>query len=450
VRRARLALLLLLALALGIGATLFVTSRLGGNGEILLEAKVDPGVDPFVPPGPVVSTQPSQGPAEASAPPSSPPTSVEPSGSPMRVGPSPSPSPSENPLAIYGSSGSNGDCDTARLVASLTADSTKAAAWASVLGITPDQIPDLVATFLSATLRHDTRVTNYGFANGTGTERQAVLEAGTAVLVDPTGVPVTRCLSGNPLRPAKAVSGTPTYTGTKWPGFDPSTVVASTTEPISVKRSQGAVVTPVATPIPTAAPTPSQSISSTAPPASAPPATATPSFEPAAGDLVVDGGFEDGVVAPWGTGIYEPRADIFWGAADASAVAAGSDAHSGAVALFITNGSSLAPNVYRTMSQAVAVTAGAQYCLSFWAKSLGSQPGILSFPLNVAWSSRITVLGGSYDWTEYAGTLTAESDSFDVRLISENQGSILVDDIEMTPGACAVPVGPVLPGQPAR
>jgi hypothetical protein len=42
-------------------------------------------------------------------------------------------------------------------------------------------------------LRSDTVVTNHGFANGCSTTIPAVLQAGTAVLVDDKGVPVTKC-----------------------------------------------------------------------------------------------------------------------------------------------------------------------------------------------------------------------------------------------------------------
>jgi hypothetical protein len=72
-------------------------------------------------------------------------------------------------------------------------------------------------------LRSDTRVTNHGFRDGWATPYQAVLQAGTAVLVDNTGVPRARCACGNPLTPPQAVPTTPTYQGTPWPGFTPGT-----------------------------------------------------------------------------------------------------------------------------------------------------------------------------------------------------------------------------------
>lgn len=431
--------ILLVVLGIGIGGTLYLTRGQGGNKEILLEPVSNPGPDPYTP---QLGALPSVAAATGNPATTNPAITNGATPGPVATATLPTANPGQQTtaLAIYGGSGSNVVCDKAKLVAFLQANPAKAAAWASTLGITPDQIPAFVAALEPAVLSHDTRVTNHGFANGQATERQSILQAGTHVLLDAAGVPVTRCLCGNPLLPAKAVSGPPTYTGTQWTGFNPSTVVASTQLPLSLQGGGPGVTTGPTVTLP--APT------TTAPPT--PEVTAPPSYQPAAGNLVVDGGFEDGLVAPWGTGIYEPRAEIFWGAAQASASVVTTDAHSGANALLINNASTIAPQIYRTMSQAVPVKSGAAYCLTFWVKSPGAQPGILSFPLENTWGSRIAVQGGSEDWTEYAGTVTAQTGSFDVRLISENQGSILVDDIELTAGVCVVSIGPVPPGQSAR
>ena len=52
-----------------------------------------------------------------------------------------------------------------------------------------------------------------------------MLQAGTAVLVDAYGVPRVKCNCGNPLTAPTPVTTTPSYTGTRWPGFSPTTVV---------------------------------------------------------------------------------------------------------------------------------------------------------------------------------------------------------------------------------
>jgi hypothetical protein len=83
-------------------------------------------------------------------------------------------------------------------------------------------------------LRTDTRVTNHGFSNGVATPRQAVLQAGTAVLVDSFGVPRVRCSCGNPLTepaplpshlPAATDAGQVTLVGQPWSGWNPQQVV---------------------------------------------------------------------------------------------------------------------------------------------------------------------------------------------------------------------------------
>jgi hypothetical protein len=77
----------------------------------------------------------------------------------------------------------------------------------------------------------DTRVTNHGYRDGTATGYQAVLQAGTAVLVDGHGVPRTRCACGNPLTPPVAQQTTPTQTGDSWPSYRSSNVVVVTPAP---------------------------------------------------------------------------------------------------------------------------------------------------------------------------------------------------------------------------
>jgi hypothetical protein len=76
-------------------------------------------------------------------------------------------------------------------------------------------------------------VTNHGFADGTATPRQSVLQAGTSVMVDRYGVPRVRCSCGNPLtEPAPVASlatatsdGTFVVVGQPWQQWNPSAVV---------------------------------------------------------------------------------------------------------------------------------------------------------------------------------------------------------------------------------
>ncbi len=50
------------------------------------------------------------------------------------------------------------------------------------------------------TLTKDTQLTNHSFTAGDAKAYQAILQKGTAVLVDKDGKPVTRCRCGNPLK----------------------------------------------------------------------------------------------------------------------------------------------------------------------------------------------------------------------------------------------------------
>jgi hypothetical protein len=97
---------------------------------------------------------------------------------------------------LYGGTRDNATCDRDRLVAYLEQSPDKAAAWAATLGIQPSQIRSYVATLTTVVLRSDTRVTNHGYVNSRATVIPAVLQAGTAVLVNQYGEPVVKCFCG--------------------------------------------------------------------------------------------------------------------------------------------------------------------------------------------------------------------------------------------------------------
>ncbi len=125
---------------------------------------------------------------------------------------------------LYGGTRDLGSCDAAKMVDFLEANPDKAAAWASVRGIDADDIRSYVATLTSVVLTTDTRVTNHGFSGGRATTIAAVLQAGTAVLVDDHGIPVVKCNCGNPLTAPRPVA-TPTYAGRRWSGFSETRIV---------------------------------------------------------------------------------------------------------------------------------------------------------------------------------------------------------------------------------
>ncbi|HEX7132954.1 MAG TPA: DUF6777 domain-containing protein [Iamia sp.] len=119
---------------------------------------------------------------------------------------------------LYGGTQREGDCDTAQLATFLANDRAKADAWAGVVGIPVGDVPSYIDRLTPVVLRSDTRITNHGFSNGRATAIQAVLQAGTAVLVDDRGRPVTKCYCGNPLGPP--APSAQRYRGSRWDGFD--------------------------------------------------------------------------------------------------------------------------------------------------------------------------------------------------------------------------------------
>ena len=127
--------------------------------------------------------------------------------------------------ALYGGTKNNATCSPDQLVAFLQANPDKGAAWAGVLGINQADIATYVKGLTPILLTRDTRVTNHGFANGKATTIPAVLQAGTAVMVDRYGVPRVKCGCGNPLTEPTPVTTATKVRGNPWAGFSVSTTV---------------------------------------------------------------------------------------------------------------------------------------------------------------------------------------------------------------------------------
>lgn len=140
---------------------------------------------------------------------------------------------------LYGGTRDERTCDVDQLGAFLAADPSLAAAWASVPGIEPSAIPTYLDDLTEARLAADTRVRNHGYRDGAATPQEAVLQRGTAVLVDDRGVPRVRCACGNPLSepqlvPAQVDRGSASTVGESWPGYreDAVVVVRPAPEPV--------------------------------------------------------------------------------------------------------------------------------------------------------------------------------------------------------------------------
>lgn len=126
---------------------------------------------------------------------------------------------------LYGGT-ENSTCDVAKLANFLSENPDKARAWSGVFGISRSEIPYYLDSLTPVVLTSDTWVTNHSYAGGEATPFQAILQAGTAVLVDDAGVPRVRCSCGNPLAPsASAPLARYNVTGNRWKGYQPTSVV---------------------------------------------------------------------------------------------------------------------------------------------------------------------------------------------------------------------------------
>ncbi|MFI2369100.1 DUF6777 domain-containing protein [Streptomyces sp. NPDC018833] len=138
---------------------------------------------------------------------------------------------------LYGGAQETASCDVEALVRHLGADGAgldtardkgkgkdkdkdkdKVRAFAKGAGIDQQDIAPFLRGLTPVVLRADTRITGHGFRDGEAAAFQAVLQAGTAVLVDEYGAPRVRCAGGNPLKPPVAVRRPVVVEGTAWAG----------------------------------------------------------------------------------------------------------------------------------------------------------------------------------------------------------------------------------------
>ncbi|MEV4335029.1 DUF6777 domain-containing protein [Streptomyces sp. NPDC049597] len=120
---------------------------------------------------------------------------------------------------LYGGSHQIASCDVEAQVRLLATDQDKARAFAEGTGVDRADIPQFLRGLTSVVLRSDTRITGHSFRDGKAVGYQAVLQTGTAVLVDQYGAPRVRCAGGNPLKPPVAVKRAVVTKGDAWPGY---------------------------------------------------------------------------------------------------------------------------------------------------------------------------------------------------------------------------------------
>ncbi|MGW8778155.1 DUF6777 domain-containing protein [Streptomyces sp. NPDC055796] len=268
-----------------------VLTRPGGSpsarGEVFLQPASATGPDPFTESTAVQEAVP-------------PPRSPAPSARSATPGTTATRTISGSAPGLYGGTLSVASCDVEQQVRVLTAQPAKNGAFASALGIRPESVPGYLRALTPVQLRTDTRVTNHGYRDGRATAFQAVLQAGTAVLVDERGVPRVRCACGNPLGAPVALAADPQRRGQPWSSYEPSKVVVIAPSATVVHEfviydhqdrrwfergrgdHQGKHDKPVPPPVlPPAEPTPSHPAPATsAEPPSPPPASHTPDGPP--------------------------------------------------------------------------------------------------------------------------------------------------------------------------
>ncbi|MET8770033.1 DUF6777 domain-containing protein [Streptomyces sp. NPDC004658] len=125
-------------------------------------------------------------------------------------------------------------CDVERHIGDLAADEARADAFAQVAGVTRSALPGYLRGLTPVVLGADTRVTNHAYRDRRAARYQAVLQAGTAVLVDDRGVPRVRCACGNPLKPPAPTRGGAGARGTPWAGYEPDEVIVVAPAPQTV------------------------------------------------------------------------------------------------------------------------------------------------------------------------------------------------------------------------
>jgi hypothetical protein len=184
------------------------TSGTASGGELFLQAANKPGPDPFT-----ESTA-----KDSSTAPVTPAANMPESANVTR-------GVSGSAPGLYGGTRNTASCDVEKQIEALQAEPAKNKAFASVEGVRPTAVPAYLRSLTPVQLRMDTRVTNHGYRGGAATPYQAVLQTGTAVLVDGHGVPRVRCACGNPLTPAVAQQTVPRRTGDTWASYRSVNVV---------------------------------------------------------------------------------------------------------------------------------------------------------------------------------------------------------------------------------
>lgn len=157
----------------------------------------------------------------------------------------------------------------------------------------------------------------------------------------------------------------------------------------------------------------------------------------AAESVLINGGFEKGLVPPWGTGLYSEGRAGWWNSNGCGSTVEidESAAMEGATALHIMNPSSRSAQVYGTIAQRIRIEPKRPYRITVWARGLDlATAGAVSVVIDDAWKVRpIALPAGSFAWTRLSGTFSLDTDHADIRILTEDAGEAWLDDVQVVP-----------------
>ncbi|WP_345608353.1 DUF6777 domain-containing protein [Streptomyces sanyensis] len=126
---------------------------------------------------------------------------------------------------LYGGLPERASCDVPALTRHLSADRAEGRAFATAAEIEHGDVAAFLRGLTPVVLRADTRITGHRLADGGNRAHQAVLQAGTAVLVDHFGAPRVRCADASPLGPPVPAERAVVPRGRPWDRYRPDQAI---------------------------------------------------------------------------------------------------------------------------------------------------------------------------------------------------------------------------------
>ena len=154
-------------------------------------------------------------------------------------------------------------------------------------------------------------------------------------------------------------------------------------------------------------------------------------------NLLTNGGFERGLVPPWGIDPQGQGKDFWWNSSNCLSAAELDETvrKDGEVSLHIANLSRRAPQVYGTVAQRIPIKKHQLYRITLWAKGnqLASR-GAMVIIVDRAWKVRPILLpAGTYAWRMLEGVFSLPEETAEIRILSEDVGEAWIDDIRVVP-----------------